>query len=84
MSSTEYFISCTFANTISFSGRNDDYVLKLAAACRALSPDVRDSHLFTLETLLLELRQREGMDTGMLNQGDQKDIHIVQQQALTA
>lgn len=51
----EYIYTCRGA-----SGRNDDYVLKLAVACRALSPDVQDSHLFTLEKLLLDLRARNG------------------------
>lgn len=59
------------------SGRNDDYVLKLAAACRALGPEVLDSHLFTLESLLLTIRKREGMSINLLTQGDQKDVHNV-------
>jgi hypothetical protein len=68
------------------SGRNDDYVLKLAAACRSLSTEVVDSHLFTLESLLLELRRREGMDMGMISTGDQKDVQNVASQpnAITA
>lgn len=60
------------------SGRNDDYVLKLAAACRSLSVEVLDSHLFTLESLLLDIRKREGMSQSMLNHGDRKDVHNVE------
>jgi cation transport protein ChaC len=68
------------------SGRNDDYVLKLAAACRGLSPDVLDSHLFTLEKLLLDIRKREGMTQKLLTQDDRKDVLNVvlkHQEALT-
>ncbi|PWN88576.1 ChaC-like protein, partial [Acaromyces ingoldii] len=59
------------------SGRNDDYVLKLATACRLLSPDVADSHLFTLERLLLELRAKHGMSMGIVNQKDQREVRGV-------
>jgi len=68
------------------SGRNDDYVLKLATACRSLSTDVADSHLFTLESLLLDIRRREGMDLNMLTQADQSDAHkvVTRPNAITA
>lgn len=69
----EYIFTCEGP-----SGRNDDYVLKLAVACRALSTDVRDSHLFTLEGLLLEIRKREGMELSLLSGNDKCDAaHLV-------
>jgi DnaJ family protein A protein 5 len=43
------------------SGRNDEYVLRLARATRALAPQVTDRHLFDLEERLLALRRAEGL-----------------------
>jgi glutathione-specific gamma-glutamylcyclotransferase len=63
----EYIYSCEGP-----SGRNDDYVLKLANACRNLSTDVQDSHLFTLERLLLELRRKEGAQVSLIRGQDQR------------
>lgn len=40
------------------SGPNDEYVLNLAKAIRKLSPDTKDSHLFTLEEKVLALKER--------------------------
>lgn len=68
------------------SGRNDDYVLKLANACRNLSSDVQDSHLFTLEKLLLELRNRDGIELNLISSRDrcetQNLVHVQQIAAL--
>lgn len=68
---------------LSISGRNDEYVLKLAAACRSLSPNVADSHLFTLESFLLDLRRRNQTKLGIINHDDREDIHRGMKQAST-
>lgn len=39
------------------SGRNDEYLLRLAEAVRLLTPDSIDNHLFTLEEKVLALRK---------------------------
>lgn len=65
----EYIYSCEGP-----SGRNDDYVLKLANACRNLSSDVQDSHLFTLESYLLELRRRDNKELNLLTVQDRLDV----------
>lgn len=63
------------AHMIFFSGRNDDYVLKLAVACRTLSLDVQDSHLFTLEKLLLDIRRREGLELSLISCNDKQETN---------
>jgi len=45
----------TIWHSVGPSGRNKDYVYKLAAAVRALAPEAYDSHLFALEAQLREL-----------------------------
>lgn len=46
------------------SGRNDEYLLNLAAVTRKLSPQSVDSHLFELETRVLELQKQAAEGRG--------------------
>lgn len=41
------------------SGRNDEYLLRLAEAVRLLTPDSEDTHLFTLEASVRALREAD-------------------------
>lgn len=52
----DYIFSCEGP-----SGRNDEYLLRLARATRALAPEVQDAHLFGLESRLSKLRQAAEM-----------------------
>ena len=59
------------------SGRNDEYLLRLARAVRELAPQTVDTHLFELERLVLELRDGttaiENGDTGPKSRRAKKD-----------
>lgn len=51
--------------TTGSSGRNDEYLLRLADAVRELGDHVKDSYLFDLEARVLALRQQDAAARGL-------------------
>ncbi|WFD33003.1 hypothetical protein MSPP1_004060 [Malassezia sp. CBS 17886] len=60
-----YIVSC-----VGPSGRNDEYLLRLAEAVRLLTPDSRDTYLFALEALVSARRAEEAGDGRGVGVGD--------------
>lgn len=56
------------------SGRNDEYLLRLAEAVRLLTPHSKDHHLFTLESKVLALREAEAQRIAADAQASSADV----------